>query len=178
MEFGVVAATNDNKRSPNKPQSVTTRGMRDFLAEAPARLLVAFLLLPTATKAFDASLNRRHTSAGGANTSLSTATSTTRSIPTITINPTSMTTTAVHAAISPRPDQDRPKYRSGFEAQFSPVQTDALVNVKPSDVVLEPYYGIPNGVLGAAPFIMGLSIGTQSYFVCVVFRGCLGLMCK
>ena len=63
---------------------------------------------------------------------------------------TTTTTTALDAAISPR---------STASASVPSVKRTKDLKIKRGETVLEPYYGIPNGILLAAPSILALHAG-------------------
>ena len=59
--------------------------------------------------------------------------------------------TALDAAISPR--------RGTYVVPKKITTKQQPLKVKPGEVVLDPYYGIPNGILGAAPAILFMYAG-------------------
>ena len=61
------------------------------------------------------------------------------------------TTTARKAAISPRPTS----------TYTAPAKKELKVNR--GELVLDPYYGIPNGILGAAPAILAMHSGKNGF---------------
>jgi hypothetical protein len=64
-------------------------------------------------------------------------------------------TTSVHAAISPMNEEPR-------SMGNSKIPSVAELKKKSGEVVLEPYYGISNGILGAVPAILLLHGGRYS----------------